>query len=75
MGERDWMVDANCATTDPDLFTPAKGQPTLPAKRICAECTVRQQCLQYALSRETVGIWAGLSGSELRRLRMKADAA
>jgi WhiB family redox-sensing transcriptional regulator len=35
------------------------------AKRICAECPVRSECLDYALSiREPHGIWGGLNESE-----------
>jgi WhiB family redox-sensing transcriptional regulator len=39
------------------------------AKRICAECPVRQECLEYALRvREPFGIWGGLNETERRTL-------
>jgi WhiB family redox-sensing transcriptional regulator len=43
------------------------------AKRICSACTVRGECLEYALSvREPYGIWGGLTELERRaRLRSK----
>ncbi len=39
------------------------------AKRICGECAVRGECLEYALRiREPHGIWGGLNESERRGL-------
>ena len=39
------------------------------AKRICAVCPVRQQCLEYALAtREGHGVWGGLNETERRTL-------
>lgn len=36
-----------------------------PAKRVCATCTVRQQCLDYALeTKQEVGVWGGLTERE-----------
>lgn len=40
------------------------------AKSICAECTVRPQCLEFALSRpDLLGIWAATTPSERTALR------
>jgi WhiB family transcriptional regulator, redox-sensing transcriptional regulator len=37
------------------------------AKQICAACSVRRQCLEYALrTREPYGIWGGLTEIERR---------
>ena len=37
------------------------------AKKICAGCPVRRECLDYALRvREPMGIWGGLSEPERR---------
>lgn len=69
-----WMADALCAQSDPDAFFPEVGVSAEPAKKVCAECTVREQCLAYALERdEKFGIWGGLSAAERRKL--KAGAA
>ena len=39
------------------------------AKRVCAACPVRRECLDFALRlREPFGIWGGLTESERRRL-------
>lgn len=69
-GELAWQVDALCAQTDPEAFFPEKGGSTREAKRVCAACLVRQECLDYAMDNdERFGIWGGLSERERRRLR------
>lgn len=65
-----WQTDALCAQTDPEAFFPEKGGSTRDAKRICQGCTVRGECLEYALANdERFGIWGGLSERERRKLR------
>lgn len=72
-GEQDWQERALCAQTDPEAFFPEKGGSTREAKRICAGCDVRAECLEYALAQdERFGIWGGLSERERRRLRRAA---
>jgi len=68
-----WQVDSLCAQTDPEAFFPEKGGSTRDAKKICASCDVRAQCLEYALHNdERFGIWGGLSERERRKLRRRA---
>jgi WhiB family redox-sensing transcriptional regulator len=68
-----WQSDSLCAQTDPEAFFPEKGGSTRDAKRICASCEVRSQCLEYALANdERFGIWGGLSERERRKLRKHA---
>jgi hypothetical protein len=64
------MDDAVCAQTDPDAFFPDKGGSVREAKRICASCEVKAQCLAYALERqERFGIWGGMSERQRRGLQ------
>jgi WhiB family redox-sensing transcriptional regulator len=64
-----WADSALCAQTDPELFFPGKGGTSAPAKRICAACPVRAECLQDALDRgERFGIRGGLSERQRRKL-------
>lgn len=64
-----WRDSALCAQVDTEMFFPEKGGSTREAKRICATCDVRAQCLQYALDgEERFGIWGGKSERERRRL-------
>lgn len=72
-GELAWQVDALCAQTDPEAFFPEKGGSTRDAKKVCGACTVKQECLDYALANdERFGIWGGLSERERRKLRKRA---
>jgi len=47
-----WQERALCAQTDPEAFFPEKGGSTREAKRVCATCEVREECLQYALAND-----------------------
>ena len=68
--ERAWMLEAKCLDADPEAFFPEKGGSTREAKRICAICPVREECLDYALAHdERFGIWGGLSERERRRAK------
>jgi WhiB family transcriptional regulator, redox-sensing transcriptional regulator len=68
-----WQGDALCAETDPEAFFPEKGGSTREAKKICAQCDVKAQCLEFALSIDArFGIWGGLSERERRKLKKRA---
>ena len=72
-GELAWQVDALCAQTDPEAFFPEKGGSTRDAKKVCAACDVKQECLDYALGNdERFGIWGGLSERERRKLKKRS---
>ncbi len=72
-GQLAWQADALCAQTDPEAFFPEKGGSTRDAKKICTQCEVKAECLEYALANdERFGIWGGLSERERRRLRRRA---
>lgn len=65
-----WASFAACKDTDPDLFFPTSGAGLTDAKRICASCSCRKACLEYALQRnEKHGVWGGTSERERRILR------
>ncbi|MFO8076752.1 MAG: WhiB family transcriptional regulator [Egibacteraceae bacterium] len=69
-----WASEAKCLQADPETFFPEKGGSTREAKRICAQCDVRAECLDYALENdERFGIWGGLSERERRRLKRMAS--
>ena len=64
-----WMSQGKCKEMDPALFFPSDGMGVLAAQRICAECSVRLQCLGYALThRVDHGVWGGTSERERRRI-------
>ncbi len=66
-----WVADANCLGVDPDLFFPGRGEPSRPAKEVCAGCPVRVECLEFAMAPpvERFGVWGGMSERERRRIR------
>src|SRR5438128_11384318 len=69
-----WQDRARCRDYDPEVFFPEKGGSSREAKRICAECPVRIECLNYALRRdERYGVWGGMSERERRRLKRMAS--
>lgn len=69
-----WMKQAACKGADPSIFFPPNGDAGmgLEAKAICAECVVRDVCLDYALSeRIEDGIWGGKSARDRRRIKSR----
>jgi WhiB family transcriptional regulator, redox-sensing transcriptional regulator len=65
-----WYDRAACLEADADTFFPEKGGSSRPAKRVCAPCAVRSECLAYALANdERFGIWGGLSERERRQIK------
>jgi len=71
-----WQDWANCRGADPDLFFSERGASTRPAKAICKECHVREECLEYAIvSNEKFGIWGMMSERERRRIRSERYSA
>ena len=64
-----WMLRALCRTMDPDIFYPHDGVGVDKARKICGECAVQSECLEYALEREDIhGVWGGTSERERRRI-------
>lgn len=58
----------------PDSDTSENGRDDIPlmekaAKRICADCSVRVECLQWAFSNEKHGIWGGYTAEERRTFK------
>lgn len=56
-----WQRDAACAEHAEVDFFPHRGEPTGPARIVCAGCLVRLECLAFALDGHEVGMWAGTS--------------
>lgn len=73
----EWTDAAACRNSEGALFYSADSaerkedrlERELVAKRICASCGVREECLEAALARhESYGIWGGLNEFERRGL-------
>ena len=80
--DEDWQLRAACRGPQSAVFFPPpqferkddKLQRERRAKEICTTCSVRRECLDYALAiREPHGIWGGLN--ELERKQLLAQQA
>lgn len=65
-----WVDRAKCKGMDPNVFHPQRGEPTLPATKVCYNCPVRLDCLEDAIANgHKHGIWGGCSERTRRRIR------
>lgn len=79
-----WMNDARCKEVDPELWNPTTDESgdknthlAAIAKRICAQCEVRFECLEHALEYHEYGVWGGTTERErmvIRRNRKSGGA-
>lgn len=68
-GDTSWMKKGRCAHLSPSIFFPSDGVGVEAARRICVECSVKVQCLEYALAnRIDHGVWGGTSERQRRRI-------
>jgi WhiB family transcriptional regulator, redox-sensing transcriptional regulator len=74
--DTNWMARGNCRYEPPATFFPSDGVGVEVAKQICGTCSVKDQCLAYALdNRIDHGVWGGTSERQRRRLLKKRKAA
>ena len=80
--ETTWWRRASCRGTKSAYFVPptTREQPRdcaareSTAKSICADCSVRADCLEYALRvNERLGIWGGLNEGEREQIAFDAE--
>jgi WhiB family redox-sensing transcriptional regulator len=67
-----FTTEANCIGTDTEaFFTDDHGAYEHPAmlKRICGECTVQTDCLEYALTHEVKGYWGNTTDQQRIAIR------
>lgn len=62
--------DLRCAGAGPKVFFPGPGHGYEPARRLCAECPVLDECLSWALETgQEFGMWGGATPEERERMR------
>jgi WhiB family transcriptional regulator, redox-sensing transcriptional regulator len=67
--DKAWLDRGACRGLDPQIFYPDENDDAFEAKAICAECSVKVTCLEYALTfREKDGVWGGATERERRRI-------
>jgi hypothetical protein len=71
----DYEKAACLGIEDPEILFPDGGtnhqEMVETAKAICASCAVVLQCLNHGLHHEKVGIWGGLTPTELAEMRKR----
>lgn len=71
-----WMAQGACRAYPPNTFFPSDGVGVDRARKICATCTVTEQCLEYALTNHIDhGVWGGCSERERRRIAKRRRIA
>jgi WhiB family transcriptional regulator, redox-sensing transcriptional regulator len=70
------MQIAACRTiVDLEIFFVDQGGSSKAARAVCAQCSVRPQCLQLALDHyESIGVWGETTDPERRHLRRAMKA-
>lgn len=64
-----WRQHAACRGLEPMIFYPGSDEEAEHAKHVCAQCPVREACLEHALAvREKEGVWGGCTERERRRI-------
>jgi WhiB family redox-sensing transcriptional regulator len=64
-----WRQRAACVGVEPEIFYPVSEDDADQAKAVCAQCEVREACLEFALAnRERDGVWGGATERERRRI-------
>lgn len=67
--ELKWRELGACKGLEPSIFYPDDDDEALDAKAVCADCSVRIACLEFALQvREKQGVWGGATERERRRM-------
>lgn len=71
----EWRQLGSCRTLDTNLFFPIgqTGEAEVRiarAKKVCGDCPVRQDCLEFAITtNQEYGVWGGFSEEERRVIR------
>jgi WhiB family redox-sensing transcriptional regulator len=71
-----WMAAGKCRDFPPAMFFPSDGLGVEMARRVCADCPVRDVCLEYALDHHIEhGVWGGASERARRRMAVQRGGA
>jgi WhiB family redox-sensing transcriptional regulator len=66
----EWQRRAACRGAGIRMFFPERGEPTAPARSVCAHCPVSDECRAFAVEDpDIVGVWGNTSGRERQRSR------
>jgi WhiB family redox-sensing transcriptional regulator len=63
-----WMENAACKGNQEPFFDEIHMTIVREARKICAGCSVKMQCLDHAIKNKEVGVWAGTTTNERARI-------
>jgi len=64
-----WMLQGSCRGANTREFFPSNGVGVEAAQKVCRACSVKDECLEYALQNHIEqGVWGGASERERRRI-------
>jgi WhiB family redox-sensing transcriptional regulator len=66
-----WKQHAACIGKQQYFFDDFKATLVREAKKICADCPVREQCLDHAMKFQEYGVWGGLTANERRVMKRR----
>ena len=67
-----WRRLALCLGSEPDLWFPVEQDGGAKAQAICGACSVRTDCLDWAIEHnEREGIWGGVSARRRQAMRLR----
>ena len=73
-----WQFEEpSCAEVGGDFWFPDKAEDSAElrlAKKICASCTHKTECLEWALENERFGIWAGTNERTRQQIRGRRNS-
>ena len=64
-----WRERSACAGKQELFFSDHKLTVVREAKKVCAICVVRSQCLAHAMKHDEYGVWGGMTANERRKAR------
>jgi WhiB family redox-sensing transcriptional regulator len=65
----DWLSEARCHDRETEIFFVRGASKARRAQNICDHCTVRDECLEYAMEQDIeFGVWGGLTERQRRSL-------
>lgn len=68
--DRKWMQAAACKGALPHNFYLFNMQDDLRAIRVCVNCPVQDECLEWAVFNGELGVWGGTTTSEREQIRV-----
>jgi len=64
-----WMSKGICNDDNRSLFYSLYISDQRAAVKICQECPIINECLEYAIKNNEIGVWGGTTEKQRKRLR------